>query len=161
MNQSLWYREEIRWACQILNCICWKWADFYSFYFLKLNLLINTNVRISVLLGQKRPLWFMYLISDYSVALCRRLGFDRFNRSRVRIYFVIVFYTRFGLLAHVSLAEVICFSNFFLKNSTDAFKIPTVEVEGYKNFNYSTLRDLRETIESALCVLQTYFWISL
>ena len=97
----------------------------------------------------------VYLLSDYSVALCRRLGFDRFNRSRVRIYFVIVFYTRFGLLAHVSLAEVICFSNFFLKNSTDAFKIPTVEVEGYKNFNYSTLRDLRETIESAFCTVWT------
>ena len=50
---------------------CWKWADFYSFYFLKLNLLyvvgcsvqtkklINTNVRIS----EKKAV-VVYVISD-------------------------------------------------------------------------------------------------
>ena len=63
------------------SCICWKWAEiftFWGFFFIflaakrKLDLLyivgcsvqtkklINTTVRISVLLGQKRQLWFIW-----------------------------------------------------------------------------------------------------
>ena len=75
---QVWYREEIRWACQILVHICWKMGWFFFLYFLRVffhiimdllyivvcsvqtKKLINTNVRISVLLGQKRPVWFIW-----------------------------------------------------------------------------------------------------
>ena len=84
---QVWYWEEIRWACQILVRICWKmgWIFFLvlfeGFFHITIDLLyivvcsvqtkklINTNVRISVLLGQKRPVWFIWFQIKVYLAL--------------------------------------------------------------------------------------------